>query len=43
MNQTLLLDEWLAPSRTPRPGALIIHGGGYSAGPYNGCSHAKNM
>ena len=42
-NQTLFLDEWLAPSSTPRPGALIIHGGGYSTGPFNGCSHAKNM
>jgi diketogulonate reductase-like aldo/keto reductase len=42
-DQQLFLDEWLAPSATPRPGALIIHGGGYSAGPYNGCSHARNM
>ena len=42
-NQTLYLDEYAAPSRAPRPGFLIIHGGGYSAGPYNGCSHAKNM
>ena len=42
-NQTLFLDEWVAPSKTKRPGALIIHGGGYSSGPYNGCSHAKNM
>ena len=63
--QALYLDEWFAPSTTPRPGALIIHvrietlyvtsrrvitrgsvlsqGGGYSAGPYNGCSHARNM
>ena len=42
-DQKLYLDEWLAPSATARPGALIIHGGGYSAGPYNGCSHARNM
>ena len=41
--QQLFLDEWLVPSATLRPGALIIHGGGYSAGPYNGCSHARNM
>ena len=42
-NQTLFLDEYLSVSKTARPGALIIHGGGYSSGPYNGCSHAKNM
>ena len=42
-NQTLLLDEWYAPSDTPRPGAVIIHGGGYSTGAYDGCSHARNM
>ena len=42
-NQTLFLDEYLASSHTSRPGALIIHGGGFSSGPYNGCSHAKNM
>ena len=42
-NQTLFLDVWAVPSLTPRPGAVIIHGGGYSHGPYNGCSHAKNM
>ena len=42
-NQTLFLDEYFAPSQTPRPGALIIHGGGFSSGPHNGCSHAKNM
>jgi hypothetical protein len=42
-NQTLYLDEWVVPVPTKRPGALIIHGGGYSSGPYNGCSHARNM
>ena len=42
-DQQLFLDEWLGPSSTPRPGAVIIHGGGYSSGPYNGCSHARNM
>ena len=42
-NQTLFLDEYFASSKTDRPGALIIHGGGFSSGPYNGCSHAKNM
>jgi len=42
-SQDLLLDEWAAPSATPRPGAVVIHGGSYSAGPYNGCSHARNM
>eukprot|EP01052_Picozoa_sp_SAG31_P041663 SAG31_NODE_6379_length_2039_cov_3.442784_2_plen_166_part_00 len=43
LEQRLLLDEWLAPTGTPRPGALIIHGGGYSTGPFNGCSHSRNM
>lgn len=26
-----------------RPGAVIVHGGGYSAGGFDGCSHARNM
>jgi acetyl esterase/lipase len=42
-NQTLFLDEYLAGGAGARPGAIIIHGGGFSAGTHNGCSHARDM
>jgi dienelactone hydrolase len=43
--QTLYLDEYVPPpgTRELRPGAIIVHGGGFSTGPHNGCSHGKDM
>lgn len=45
-NQTLFLDEYNPPASSKsllRPGAVIVHGGGFSTGPHNGCSHGKDM
>ena len=44
--QTLLFDVWAPPGAMKqggRPVALIVHGGGFSTGTYNGCSHARDM
>lgn len=43
-NQTLFLDEYIPPPPVKglRPAVVVIHGGAFNTGPYDGCSHGRD-
>ena len=44
-DQVLYLDEYTPPTTAatpPRPGIVIIHGGAFNEGPYDGCSKSRD-